>query len=183
MRAIQTARKTTTVRRSQQREQLKTEKRLRVVDERSSRKASLPEIPFPIFVLFVTVLTAGLIVNVAQQALVSQLSYEIDGVKREIQLAQQTQEKLLAQKAKLESPQRIELIATEKLCMVKAPKISYLRIADDASNSDAAKASSTSPVDSFENAPGGASIEANSGTVDKNDVFASRGLSNNALSH
>jgi len=50
-------------------------------------------------------------------------------VKKEIQIAQQEQDKLLARKAKLESPQRIESVAINKLSMVKAPKISYLRVA------------------------------------------------------
>ncbi|HCG99462.1 MAG TPA: hypothetical protein DE036_06640 [Actinobacteria bacterium] len=108
---------------------------LRVIDENSRRvstsrrAASSIEIPFPLFVLSVSALTACIILNVAQQALVSQLSYQTEMVKKEIQIAQQEQDKLLARKANLESPQRIESVAINKLSMVKAPKISYLRVA------------------------------------------------------
>ena len=110
---------------------------LRVIDENarrvstSKRTSSSVEIPFPLFVLSVSALTACIILNVAQQALVSQLSYQTEMVKKEIQIAQQEQDKLLARKAKLESPQRIESVAINKLSMVKAPKISYLRVAVD----------------------------------------------------
>jgi len=119
-----------------------------VAEERNRHVASLPEIPFPIFVLSVTALTAGIIINVAQHALVSQLNYEIEGAKKEIQLAQQIQEKLLAQKAKLESPQRIESIATTKLSMVKAPRISYLRVAVGAPKANDENSSMAKSVDS-----------------------------------
>ncbi|MBE0447692.1 MAG: hypothetical protein IBX64_06290 [Actinobacteria bacterium] len=154
MRTIQTARKMTTVRQLQRKEQLKTKKKLRVVKEKNRHTLSIPEIPFPIFILSVTVLTVGLIVNVAQQALVSQLSYETESVKREIQLAQQVQEKLLAQKVKLESPQRIESIAIKKLSMVKAPKISYIRVELDTPRVAANKYSIANPVDSVADVPG-----------------------------
>lgn len=85
-----------------------------------------------------------MIINVAQQALVSQLSFEIDSVKKQIQIAQQAQDKLLAEKAILESPQRIESVATGKLSMVKAPKVSYLRIAE--AGSEAHKSGQAAPV-------------------------------------
>lgn len=131
MRTIQTARKTAAARQLQYKERLKSKKKLRVVEEKSRRIAPLPKITFPVFALSVTLFTAGLIVNVAQHALVSQLNYEIESIKKNIQLAQQAQEQILAQKAKLESPKRIESIATTKLYMVKAPKISYLRVSLD----------------------------------------------------
>ncbi|MCL6471649.1 MAG: hypothetical protein K6T91_02425 [Firmicutes bacterium] len=105
-------------------------KKLKVIDNRRRQSLSLPEIPFPVFIMSVSVITAGIILNVAQQALVSQLSYETESVKKEIQLAQQIQDKLLAEKSILESPQRIESVAVNKLSMVKAPKVSYLRIAN-----------------------------------------------------
>lgn len=99
-----------------------------MVRGKNQRTSPVLEIPFPVFILSVTILTLGLLVNVAQQALLSQLSYEVENVKKEIQLAQQVQEKLLAQKAELESPERIESIAIQKLSMVKAPKVSYIRV-------------------------------------------------------
>lgn len=128
MRAIQAVRKTTVKHQVQHRER-SVKKRLKAVEERRNRQWSiLPEIPFPIFVLTVSVLAAGIIINVAQKAIVSQISYEIESVKKEIQQAQQVQDGLLAKKARLESPQRIESVAVKKLLMVKAPKISYLRV-------------------------------------------------------
>lgn len=135
MRTIQAARKIAVKHHVRYGEKPKSRRNLRVVENQtrrvasSKRPAASVDIPFPVFVLSVTALTVGIIVNVAQQALVSQLSYDVETVKKEIQLAQQEQEKLLARKAKLESPQRIESIATKKLSMIKAPKISYLRVA------------------------------------------------------
>ncbi|NCO66798.1 MAG: hypothetical protein COW32_03310 [Candidatus Aquicultor secundus] len=117
-------------------EQPKPKKKLKVVEpkRRQSRQVlALPEIPFPVFVMSVTVITAGIIINVAQQAIISQQSYMIESVKKEIQVAQQAQDNLYAHKAILQSPQRIESVAVEKLSMVKAPKVSYLRILDDGS--------------------------------------------------
>lgn len=136
MRTIQhaTARKLTTKQHTQHKAHRKSPKKptkkLRAVEERRRQPRSSPELSFPVFVASVSVITAGMIINVAQQALVSQLSYEIDSVKKEIQVAQQVQDKLLAEKAILESPQRVELVATGKLSMVKAPKVYYLRIND-----------------------------------------------------
>jgi cell division protein FtsL len=112
-------------------------------------------IPFPIFVLSVVALTLGLIINVAQQAMVSQLSYEVDNVKKEIQAAQQVQEKLLAEKAKLESPERIESIAIKRLSMVKAPKISYVRVQLDAPTAVASKSHITDRAGSIADTPDG----------------------------
>lgn len=130
MRTIQAARKA--VKHQVQHKERPARKRLKAVEEkRNRRRFSLPEIPFSIFVLTVSVLTAGIIINVAQKAIVSQISYEIESVKKEIQQAKQIQDRLLAKKARLESPQRIESVAIKKLLMVKAPKISYLRIDDN----------------------------------------------------
>lgn len=106
-------------------------KKLKVVEGRRQQSLALPEMPFPVFVMSVSIITAGIIINVAQQALISQLSYQIESIKKEVQSAQQTQDKLLAQKSILESPQRIEFVAVNKLSMVKAPKVSYLKIAED----------------------------------------------------
>ncbi len=108
-------------------------KRLKVVENRRRRTLalSLPQVPFPVFVVSVSVIAAGIIINVAQQAIVSQLSYQIDSVKSKIQSAQQVQDKLLAQEFMLESPQRIESVAVNKLSMVKASKVSYLKIVAD----------------------------------------------------
>jgi len=98
-------------------------------------------------------------VNVAQQAIVSQLSYEIEAVKKEILQAQQVQEKLLAQKSDLESPQRIEEVAINKLSMVKAPRVSYLKIINDglstgASSSKLSYSSKSGAADGKGDSPG-----------------------------
>ena len=150
MSTIQTARQVSARHQVRRKEQLRTKKSLKLVKacgRAARRTASASELPFSIFVISVSILTAGIIVHVAQQALVSQLSFEIENVKKEIQLAEQTQEQLLAQKAALESPQRIETIATGKLSMVKAPKISYLRIVTDAPGGTAGAPAVGAPVD------------------------------------
>jgi len=116
-----------------QKQKPKPKEKLRVVEVKRRQSISLPDIPFPVFIISVSLVTAGIMVNVAQQAIVSQLSYEIEAVKREILQEQQVQEKLLAQKSDLESPQRIEEVAINKLSMVKAPRVSYLKIANDGS--------------------------------------------------
>ncbi len=128
-------------------EQPRPKKKLKVVEpkRRQSRQAlALPEISFPVFVMSVTVITAGIIINVAQQAIISQQSYMIESIKKEIQVAQQAQDNLYAQKALLQSPQRIESVAVEKLSMIKAPRVSYLRILDDGSQG-MASTGNTSP--------------------------------------
>lgn len=114
-----------------QKQKPKPKKKLRVVEAKRRQSISLPDIPFPVFIVSVSLVTAGIMVNVAQQAIVSQLSYEIEAVKKEILQAQQVQEKLLAQKSDLESPQRIEEVAINKLSMVKAPRVSYLKVIND----------------------------------------------------
>ena len=78
--------------------------------------------------LVVSAITAGMIVNVAQHALVSQSTYQIEAMK-EIQQEEQVQQKLIAQKARLDSPRRIETVATKQLSMIKAPKTSYIKVA------------------------------------------------------
>jgi cell division protein FtsL len=112
-----------------QKEQPKPKRNLKSVEEKRRQSRSAPEISFPVFVITVSIITVGMIINVAQQALVSQMSYQTELLKKDIQVAQQIHDKLLAEKAILESPQRVESIATNKLSMVKAPKVSYLRIA------------------------------------------------------
>lgn len=141
MRTIAQAARKAAVRQQQvrYREQPKPNKKLKVVEtrRRQVRQAiALPEIPFPVFVTSVMVITAGIICNVAQQAIISQQGYMIESIKKEIQIAQQAQDNLYAQKAILQSPQRIESVAVKKLSMIKAPKVSYLRIADDVSAGD-----------------------------------------------
>jgi cell division protein FtsL len=79
--------------------------------------------------LTVSAITAGMIVNVAQHALVAQSTYQIEDIKKQIQCEQQIQQKLIAQKARLDSPRRIETVATRQLSMIKAPKTSYLEVA------------------------------------------------------
>jgi cell division protein FtsL len=118
-------------------ERHKQKKRLKVVKDRSlneakrsvSRSAVQYSIPFPVFMLTVSVITAGMIVNVAQHALVAQSTYQIEGIKKQIQVEQQIQQKLIAQKARLDSPRRIEMVATKQLSMIKAPKTSYIKLA------------------------------------------------------
>lgn len=133
MRTIQAVRKATVRHQPLRKEQPKPEKNLKIVEGRRSKALSLPRVSFPVFILIVSLLTAGVLVNIAQKALVSQLSYDIESLKKEIQTAQQEQDKLLALKARLQSPQRIESVAIGKLSMVSAPKISYLKISEDGS--------------------------------------------------
>ncbi|MDI6717097.1 MAG: hypothetical protein QME63_09160 [Actinomycetota bacterium] len=130
---IQAAKKTAPKQRERYREQPRTGKKLRVVEAKRNRLIYLPTIPFPLFILSVSILTIGAMINTAQQALIAQQGYEIESIKRDIQLAQQEHDRLLALKARLESPQRIEKIATTKLLMVNVPKVSYLQISSDSS--------------------------------------------------
>lgn len=113
-------------------ERQKRKKRLKVVKDKkrtASRATVKYSVPFPLFMLTVSAITAGMIVNVAQHALVSQSTYQIEAIKKQIQCEQQTQQKLIAQKARLDSPRRIEMVATRQLSMIKAPKTSYLKVA------------------------------------------------------
>ena len=113
-------------------ERQKHKKQLKVVKQKkrtASKTAVQYSIPFPLFMLTVSAITAGMIVNVAQHALVSQSTYQVEVIKKEIQMEQQIQQKLIAQKARLDSPHRIETVATQQLSMIKAPKTSYLKVA------------------------------------------------------
>ncbi|MBI4734065.1 MAG: hypothetical protein HY779_04525 [Rubrobacteridae bacterium] len=84
-----------------------------------------------------------MIVNVAQNALVSQSIYQIEAIKKQIQCEQQIQQKLIAQKARLDSPRRIETVAVGKLSMIKAPKTSYLKVANCGSTEEAGRQNSS----------------------------------------
>jgi cell division protein FtsL len=118
-------------------ERQKHKKQLKVVKQKvvkqkkrtASNTAVQYSIPFPLFMLTVSAITAGMIVNVAQHALVSQSTYQVEAIKKEIQMEQQIQQKLIAQKARLDSPRRIETVAIQQLSMIKAPKTSYLKVA------------------------------------------------------
>jgi cell division protein FtsL len=122
-------------------ERHKPKKRLKVVKEKTlpetkrsvSRSTVQYSVPFPVFMLTVSVITAGMIVNVAQHALVAQSTYQMEGIKKQIQVEQQIQQKLIAQKARLDSPRRIEMVATKQLAMIKAPKTSYIKLASNGS--------------------------------------------------
>lgn len=89
---------------------------------------------FFVFVVAATLLTAAVMVNVSEHALIAQDAVELENLKGEVQIEQTSREDLLIQKAALESPERIEAIAVGKIGMVRPAQVDYLMLSEPRDN-------------------------------------------------
>jgi len=81
---------------------------------------------FYFFMLTAIVLSAIALSRVVLYALYNQYAIENGQIKQNISEVEQTSQELLSQKLALESPQRIESLATNKLKMIRAENIRYI---------------------------------------------------------
>lgn len=103
-------------------------KELRVV--KSKNRFFLPDAAalFSVFLISSILLAVGLIFNVSQRALIAQVALENKRLEDQFEKEQIRREKLMIGKVELNSSERIEKIAVEKLGMVNSTEINYLEL-------------------------------------------------------
>jgi len=122
-----------------------TKRRLKVVKPRKRLimvdSASL----FSLFLFLSFFLATGLIFNVSQRALIAQVALENKQLEDVLEKEQLKEQRLFIAKAKLNSPDRIEKIAVEKLGMICSSEVNYLELPSEiAGQKDSVRSSPSS---------------------------------------